>query len=487
MNYKRLANWGITGILLLNVALLLPSCKSDELSDLEKEQKWSQKVYDAMKDIYLWNDALPSSFDKVQYTSADAALNYLTSLKKNASGVAIDKYSFLDKIGNLSTEISQGTASGDYGFMVAGVRDTTNKVVSFVVTYVYKNSPAGKAGIARSYEVAKINGSTDVHPTLGIDGNILASSTAYKSMVNALFYSSSAAFTFKRPDGTTLDVTMNTASYTINSVLCDTVYTVGAKKVGYLVFNEFLGLTAQDELTTVLNKFESKAVQHLVIDLRYNGGGAVATCEMFSNSLTPQSATGKLMYKYALNAKQTIKYDNESLNNYFAKTNSFSPKSLYFIVSDRTASASELLINNLRPYFPGNIYLIGKTTYGKPCGFWATPIGYTASQKTKKEGYDLYAVSFSMTNASGEGDYYDGMTPGSTQYPGVLADDHIRLPWGNVEDGCLSQALYHIQTGAFRTSKAALVKRVGSSQVFNLPDLHFNGMIEFRKKTEILK
>lgn len=481
MNCKRFLSYRVAGTISLVVVLLFSACKSEELSDLEKEQKWSQEVYDNMKDIYLWNDALPSSFDKAQYTTADDALTYLTSFKKNSSGVAIDRYSFLDKIGSLSSEISQGTASGDYGFMVAGVLDSTTKVVSFVVNYVYKKSPAGMAGVERSYEVVGINGSTDVHPTIGSDGYLESSSNAYQSMSNALFNSSSAKFTFKRPDGTTMDVSLNTGSYTINAVLCDSVYSVSSKKVGYVVFNQFLGTTAQAELTNVMTKFESKGVEYVIVDLRYNGGGAVLTCEMFSNLLAPKSATAKVMYKYSMNAQQTSKYTTQSLITNYNKTNSLQPKAIYFIVGSRTASASELLINNLRPYFPGNIYLIGKTTYGKPCGFRATPIGYTEDQTTTKEGYDLYAVSFSMVNANGEGEYYSGMTPGSVQYPGTMAEDGF-YPWADTNDGCLSQAIYHIANGVFKSSKSANVRSLQTKTVFNTLDRQFNGMIDFKGK-----
>ena len=465
------------------------SCKNEDivdsvnqnLSEARKEQNWSLEVFKNMKDIYLWNDVLPSTFDTVKYATAESALNYLSGLKKNSSGVAIDRYSFLDKIGSLSSEISQGTASGDYGFMVTGVLDSTTKVVSFVVNYVYKNSPAGLAGVARSYEVVEINGSTDVHPTIGSDGYLETSSKAYQNMSNALFNSSSAKFMFKRPDGTTLDVSLNTGSYTINAILCDSVYSVSSTKVGYVVFNQFLGTTAQTELTNVMTKFESKGVEYVIVDLRYNGGGAVSTCEMFSNLLAPKSATAKVMYKYSMNAQQTSKYTSQSLITNYNKTNSFQPKAIYFIVGSRTASASELLINNLRPYFPGNIYLIGKTTYGKPCGFWATPIGYTEKQTSTKEGYDLYAVSFSMVNANGEGGYYSGMTPGSVQYPGTLAVDGL-YPWADTNDGCLSQAIYHVANGVFKSSKSANVKSLQTKTVFNTLDRQFNGMIDFKGK-----
>ncbi|HJV79065.1 MAG TPA: hypothetical protein VJ602_11840, partial [Paludibacter sp.] len=157
---------------------------------------------------------------------------------------------------------------------------------------------------------------------------------------------------------------------------------------------------------------------------------------------------------------------------------------IYFIVSGGTASAAELLINNLRPYYSGNLFLIGHTTYGKPCGFWSTPIGYTDTQTTPKEGYDLYAVSFESVNANNEGGYYAGMTPGTAKYPGVIANDSYNLSWGNVNDACMSQAINHIANGAFMTTTQTKVKSVNVTPVSNI-DRQFKGMIDFRKKLNL--
>ena len=476
----------------LRLGILLPflflfvffSCKKDEAvsSDTLKEQTWASEVYTNMKDIYLWNDALPASFDATKYPTATKALDYLAGLKiSTETNEAIDHYSFLDKIGNLSGEISGGTASGDYGFMITAAYNASGQVV-FFVNYVYKNSPAGLAGIARSYEIVSVNGSTAVNPEVDANGYLTASSTGYTTVVNALFYSSAASFGFKKPDGTTFTASLNTASYSINSVLCDTVYPdlVNSKKVGYLAFNQFLGASSQTELTNTITKFQNSGVQSLIVDLRYNGGGSVETCEMFSNLIAPADANGKTMYSYKMNAALTEYYAAEDMVTKFTKTNTYQPTEIYFIVSGSTASASELLINNLRPYYTGNLFLIGQTTYGKPCGFWATPIGYKTDQTTTKEGYDLYAVSFEMVNSKNEGGYYAGMTPGTTDYPGVFAYDSFNLPWGNPADLCIAQAINHISTGAFKSSSNSKVKRLNVTPLSGI-DRQFKGMIDFRK------
>ena len=466
------------------VLFLFYSCKKDEVTapELTKEQKWTTEVYTTMKGIYLWDDALPATLDATKYTTAEKALEYLSGLKiSSETGQAIDHYSFLDKIGNLSGEITQGTASGDYGFMITAAFNSSNQV-SFFVTYVYKKSPAGVAGVARSYEIVSVNGSTAVHPEATSDGYLVSTSIGYTTVVNALFNSSAASFGFKKPDGTTLNTSLSAGSYSINSVLCDSTYTVDTKKVGYVVFNQFLGASSQTELTNTIAKFQAAGVQYLIVDLRYNGGGSVETCEKFSSLLAPSAANGKPMYTYKMNTAltQSAASQKENLTTNFAKTNTFEPTQIYFIVSGSTASASELLINNLRPYYTGNLFLIGQTTYGKPCGFWSTPIGYTDTQTTTKEGYDLYAVSFEMVNANNEGGYYAGMTPGTAKYPGVLSHDSFWLPWGDVTDASLAQAISHISSSAFKVSAPSRVKSINVTSLSTI-DRQFKGMIDFRK------
>jgi carboxyl-terminal processing protease len=462
------------------------SCKKDHgevIPDLTQDQKWTSEVFSAMQTIYLWNDALPAKLDATKYTTAEKALEYLSGLKINSeTGQAIDHYSFLDKIGNLSGEITQGTASGDYGFMVTAAYNSSNQV-SFYVTYVYKNSPAGMAGVARTYEIVSINGSDAVHPEVTSDGYLAPTSVGYTNVVNALFNSSTASFGFKKPDGTTFTTPLNSGSYTINSVLYEAVLKVGTKNVGYVVFNQFLGTSSQTELTNTIENFQASAVKDLIVDLRYNGGGSVETCEKLSSMLAPLSANGKMMYTYKMNTglTQSSVSQNENLTVNFAKTNSFQPTAIYFIVSGSTASAAELLINNLRPYYSGNLFLIGQNTYGKPCGFWATPIGYTVDQTTTKKGYDLYAVSFETVNANLEGGYYAGMTPGTAKYQGVLAYDSFNLAWGDVNDASLSQAINHISGGTFKASSSlSKVKSVHVTALSSM-DRQFKGMIDFRK------
>jgi C-terminal processing protease CtpA/Prc len=454
----------------------LSSCSKDDDPKpvvFTKEQGWSKEIYANMKEIYLWNDALPATFDPTKYATPEDALKYLIGLKIDPStNNAIDRYSFLDKIGNLSGEIGGGTASGNYGFDLAAVQNP-DKSISVFVKSVYKNSPAGLAGVKRSFEIVKVNGSSEVHPGITSDGYLDANSTGYKNVYGTLYESKTAIYTFKTNDGKIIDVPMSIASYKINSVLLDTVYTTAdTKKVGYAVFNQFLGESSVTELESTIRKFETEGVKYVIVDLRYNGGGAVSTCEKFCNMLSPATANGRVMYLYKMNSLLMSQYKSSDLITSYAKTNTLEPTELYFIVGGGTASAAELLINNLKPYYPGKIYLIGKTTYGKPCGFWATPIGYSEKQTTPKEGYDLYAISFETINANGEGQYYSGMKPT------IEVSDYIGYAWGDINDPRLAQALYHITNGSFNTTKASIGKHPALRTDI---DHQFKGMIDFRR------
>jgi len=92
----------------------------------------------------------------------------------------------------------------------------------------------------------------------------------------------------------------------------------------------------------------------------------------------------------------------------------------------------------------------------------------------------LYAVSFETVNANSEGGYYAGMTPGTAKYPGVAAHDSFWLPWGDVTDASLAQAISHISGGAFKASAKSRVKSVHVTPLSTI-DHQFKGMIDFRK------
>ena len=103
---------------------------------------------------------------------------------------------------------------------------------------------------------------------------------------------------------------------------------------------------------------------------------------------------------------------------------------LIVITSRSSASASELVINGLRPFMP--VVLVGDATYGKPVG------QYLIEFCSKV----LAPVSFSLKNANGEADYFDGFAPT------CVAGDGIERELGDPEEASLAEAFHFIRHGS---------------------------------------
>ncbi len=407
----------------------------------------------ASNDFYLWYNNIPSNFDPQSYNDPNEVMVAIRAYSNEPGyNSPVDRWSF----GVLKTDWNQlsggiGSAnniasSGDFGlsvfFRVEG---------DLRVKLVERLSPAGLAGIQRGWRITKINGST----------NIKTSNSDF--IVNAVFYSASSTFTFTKPDGSSVDITLNATTYPQQTVYLDSVYTVGVKKIGYMVMNSFLGDTSQinSALQRVMSNFATKSVSDIVIDLRYNGGGYVSLQQKLADYLAPSSANGSLMMKETYNDK----HPNYNTALYFSKTGSLNPDHVFFIVTQSTASASELLINNLKPYM--TVKLIGpNNTDGKPVGFFPISAG----------DWYVFPVSFRSTNASNYGGYFNGFTPDA------IVADGLDKDWGDTSESCLAKAIKYITTGSFIPQVQEIYKEDPSVILANktLDKFSFKGMIDVR-------
>ncbi len=104
------------------------------------------------------------------------------------------------------------------------------------------------------------------------------------------------------------------------------------RKIGYLVFNSFLGDTTEinNEFNRVFNKFSSQNIADVVIDLRYNGGGYVSLQSKLANYLINSSANNNLMMKEQFNDKNTSK----NSTTYYRKAGSLNLNKIFFIVTN---------------------------------------------------------------------------------------------------------------------------------------------------------
>ena len=177
-----------------------------------------------------------------------------------------------------------------------------------------------------------------------------------------------------------------------------------------------------------MNNFSANNVSDIVIDLRYNGGGYVSVQEKLADYLAPAAANGNIMMKETYNDK------NQGYNAtlYFNKTGPLNPNHILFIVTPSTSSASELLINNLKPYM--DVKIIGNgNTDGKPVGFFPISAG----------DWYVFPVSFRSTNSNNQGGYFNGFTPDAQ------VADGLDKNWGDPAEASLAKAIKYITTGTF--------------------------------------
>ncbi|MEO7445021.1 MAG: S41 family peptidase [Ferruginibacter sp.] len=371
------------------------------------------------KDVYLWNSQIPATFNARSYADPAAIMKAIQtySLEPGFSQ-PVDKWSFAmkktewDQMSNGMSSTTIGS-NGDFGLSVFFRSEGDLRI-----RLVEPNSPAGLAGVRRGWRITQINGNSNL-----TTGNA-------STIINDVYYSTSSSFTFTKPDGSSISKSFTAMHYTEKPVYLDSVYDMGSKKIGYLVYNSFLGNTTDisTKFQQVFSRFAAKQVTDVIIDLRYNGGGYVSLAEQLANYLAPASANGGLMMKQQYNSQNT---QNNSTT-YFQKRGTLNLPTIYFIVSKSSASASELLINTLKPYM--NVKLIGPSaTHGKPVGFFPISDG----------DWYVFPVSFRTMNKLGEGNYFNGLLLTAQVADGLDKD------WGDVSESCLASAIRNITTGAF--------------------------------------
>lgn len=440
---------------------------------------------------YFWYNQVPQlDPSSSNYATADDLLNTMKTYSKNSSGTVLDRYSFLDRTGSLSSSLQNGlsetfnkiSATGNYGMEVSYASDGTNSFLYIV--YADKNSPAGQKGLTRGDEITAVNGDANI----SYDG---ANGANVAKVTNAIYNSDAVTLRVKKAvTGTVANYSLQSGTFNINPVLFDTIYTVNNQKVGYFVFYTFTNTyntqgaatLTKSTLDALFTKYKAAGITNLIVDLRYNQGGSVATAEYLDSAIAPASAAGKTMYYYQYNDKLTADLDGTGLDasvKFPAATGGLALNNVFFITASHTASASELTLNNLLPYM--NVKLVGDTTYGKPVGFITFNISKYDSTHTKQYLADLYAINFATENANHAGGYYTGIVPDQ------LANDYVNVPWGyRNDDDNLDRIFNYITTSSFaRTSANARVLTQSTANQraaiqSSIVSPRFNGMVDYR-------
>ena len=275
----------------------------------------------------------------------------------------------------------------------------------------------------------------------------------------------------------------------------DTVFTLNNLKIGYLVYNGF-NSDFDLELNSAFKKFKDASIDKLILDLRYNGGGSVQTATYLA-SMIYGPATTSVFYKSQYNnllQQYLISVDgatslSENFTDKIAKTsttqetpiNSLNMTSLYVITSDNTASASELLINGLKPYM--QVFSVGISTAGKYVASWTIKDWDSNGVVNPKNPYVMQPEVVKLANSNGVSDFISGLAPD------FVAKEDIAnlLPFGDPNETLLKPVLNKIQglplaSFSLKSEKMGL-KKVTDSQAERPfgKDMHINSLPRIKR------
>ena len=283
-------------------------------------------------------------------------------------------------------------------------------------------------------------------------------------------------------NGTTIDIVKGQIQE--NAVKIAKVITQGANKIGYLMYNQF-STPYDGDLNNAFATFRNEGITDLIIDLRYNGGGSVRTATYLASMISGQPTTNvfsqqiwndKVMNSIS-NRDFFLNYFTDRLRNTDANgqviidepINTVNLSSVYFIVTGRTASASELVINGLLPYMDVN--LVGTQTVGKQVGsitlYDSDDYTRTGPNFNNNHTWAMQPIVLEIQNKDGQNEP-NGYTPEV-----ILEEDVANLGvLGDATEPLLARTIQYITTGSRGSSilsrSYSLQKTIWNSEMKNL-------------------
>jgi C-terminal processing protease CtpA/Prc len=396
-------NWiGSRWTLGLPLAALLgtTACGDGDARSLNCENLSDQIAYvdTAMRNYYLWNDELPE-VDLTEYETPAQLLGALRYEDDHWSSIYVK--SKIDAF-------YEGRSVGLGIRMVwAPGADGSDRLR---ISLVYEDSPAEAAGLERGMTILAFNGKTIEE---------IESEELWDTILGDDEAGVEVAVRVARVDGTELDVVVDKAELQRTSVSVTEVLPIDDMRVGYVMFEQFIE-PSQAALSESFQQMAEEGVTDLVFDLRYNTGGLLDVTRYLASLIAGPDHVGETFLRFDYN-KLRSRYNEIMEFGDYAEAIGF--ERVAFLVSGSTASASEALINGLRPYI--DVHLVGSKTLGKPVG----------SNRFEFCDQVLQPITFALNNARGEGAYFDGIAPDCEM------DDDLDYQLGDAREARLAAAI----------------------------------------------
>ena len=354
-------------------------------------------LYNLFLTEYYWNDTVSPTFDYTPYTEPQPMIDDLKY-------TAVDHWSFAMTRQEYDDLATQRTAGFGFGY--------TN---SFTIYLIDIGSPAESAGLMRGDKIITIN-------------NQPASAMLIDSAAENLIRPTS--FGIER-FGKPMNISITAQYYSFKVTSSTVLQSPAGNRVGYLRFDAFTD-SATDELESAFTYFKGQNIDKLVIDLRYNGGGYINTASILLDKIG-RDFNGELQTTLAWNDQNSDQ--NENLYFDSLDPNSLSLNKLVFLTTGNSASASELVINAMKPYMHNDVVTVGETTHGKPVGMSGRTNG----------SYIYYLINFVVKNAEGFYNYFGGLAADCN-----VVDNDFAHQLGDPNEALLSEALYYIDNNHCR-------------------------------------
>ena len=320
-----------------------------------------------MNSVYLYNANVPDLADDRfvtdldynsfldGFSSPETLFESLIYDRENVDRFSIITSNYFELEQSLSGVAKRSGAEFNF-YLVPG---STTEVFG-IVRLILPNSNASQTSLTRGQVFNKVNGTTMT------TSNYLSLFSSDTYTINLANYNDNNTDDISDDSisDTAEDITLIKSIYTENPVYKTEVFNLNNKKIGYLMYNGFVG-EFDTELNNAFGTFKTENIDHLILDLRYNPGGSVRTATALGSMITG----GFNNQVFA-----TLKYNEDLQNNNYdyvftdeltngTSINSLNLDKVYVLTSGASASASEMIINSLKSYI--TVVQIGSTTVGK--------------------------------------------------------------------------------------------------------------------------
>ena len=448
------------------VSLLFFNCDKSEdgiPTDLEIENF----VWGGLNAYYLWQSDVPDLSD-LRFSNQNQLNSYLEGFSSPenlfdnllytaengypANEKGYDRFSWIvDDYVALENAFQGITVSNGMDFQLYLENGSTTNVYG-VVRYVVPGSDAKTQGVLRGMVFSSVDGT-----------QITANN--YQD----LLFGTNTDYTINLADFNGGNPILNGTSIALSKIQLQEdpvakveVFVEGAKTIGYLLYNQFAS-SYDSELNAAFGTFKASGVTDLIVDLRYNGGGSVQTATYLGSMITTESNT-TVFSKQVWNEKVMENNDASNFINYFTdkitdtdeSINSLNLSTVYFIVSEDTASASELVINALSAYI--DVKLVGTQTVGKQVGsitlYDSEGYGRNGADLNTNHTYAMQPIVLEIKNANEENNPNGYTAEVQLEEDFGLDTGVINLgELGNKTEPLLARTIQYITTGARSTGK----------------------------------